>query len=262
MTEWRTVMSYTIRKEKILGLLADHEVLEKQQLQDSLGVSVSTVQRDLIQMEKEGLLERFWGGAKRVRDESIYKRKIEERAITNPMHIIGEIAADKIKDGELVFMGPGKTTLAMAERITAKNITVITNGIPQLEALSRRNIKVFLLCGFFKEYSRSVVGRQTIDMLASYRFDKAFVGIKGFDKDFCPLSADEYEYDIKNICIQNATETYILADHTKFNKTAMYVTDPELARYLNIITDVCPDGIGDFVQEKSGFVWKRSKKWS
>ena len=97
-------------------------------------------------------------------------------------------------------------------------------------------------------------------MLESYRFDKAFIGVKGFDFSFAPLSADEYEYDIKNICIQNARETYILAEHSKFNKTAMYVTPSDLACYLNIITDSPVENIGQFVQEKQAYIWKRQHK--
>lgn len=253
-------MLSAMRKNKILELLAESEVVEKKRLEEELGVSPSTVQRDLLAMEKEGLLVRFWGGARRGSNSKLYRRNMEERSVTSSMQVIGEIAASRVSDGELIFMGPGKTTLAMAEQIRARNITVITNGIPQLQALSKRSINVFLLCGFFKEYSCSVVGRQTIDMLASYRFDKAFLGVKGFDRDGCPLSGDEYEYEIKNICIQNATETYILADHTKFNRTAMYVTDPELARDLNIITDQKPEGFDRFKQEKAGFILKRNRK--
>lgn len=253
-------MTYEIRKERIIELLAENEMVSKKQLEETLGVSPSTVQRDLIAMEKEGLLNRLWGGARRTANSELYKRVVAERSITDPMKAIGALAASKVNDGELIFIGPGKTTLAMVECLTARNITVITNGIPQLEALSRRSINVFLLCGFFKEYSRSVVGRQTNKMLASYRFDKAFVGIKGFDSNLSPLSADEYEYDIKNVCIQNARETYVLADHTKFNKTAMYVTPSDLACYLNIITDRPVEGFEQFVQERQAYIWRRTGK--
>ena len=253
-------MTFEIRKEKIMELLAENEAVSKKQLEEALGVSPSTIQRDLAAMETDGLLLRLWGGARISKDRSIYKRKIVESNITNPMRRIGELAASKINDGELIFIGAGKTPLAMAECITERNITVITNGIPQLEALWKKHINVFLLCGFFKEYSRSVVGRQTTKMLESYRFDKAFIGVKGFDSSFAPLSADEYEYDIKNICIQNARETYILAEHSKFNKTAMYVTPSDLACYLNIITDSPVENIGQFVQEKQAYIWKRQHK--
>ncbi|MDY6147197.1 MAG: DeoR/GlpR family DNA-binding transcription regulator [Peptoniphilaceae bacterium] len=250
-------MNYELRKEKIKELLDENEIVSKRQLEETLEVSSSTIQRDLLAMEKEGLLTRLWGGAQKVRNIDLYKRKDEEIDFSEPMKVIGELAASKVQDGDLIFLGSGKTTLAMAENITAEDITVITNGIPQLEVLSGRGINVFLLCGFFKDYSRSVVGRQTTKMLASYRFDKAFLGIKGFDADFALLSADEYEYDIKNICIRNARETYILADHTKFNRTAMYVTPNERISNLNIITNRQVEGVEQFVREKEAYIWKR-----
>ena len=105
-------MTFEIRKEKIMELLAENEAVSKKQLEEALGVSPSTIQRDLAAMETEGLLLRLWGGARRIKDRSIYKRKIVESNITNPMRRIGELAASKINDGELIFIGAGKTTLA------------------------------------------------------------------------------------------------------------------------------------------------------
>ena len=94
-----------LRKEKIMELLAENETVEKAYLEKELGISPSTVQRDLIEMEREGLLVRTWGGAKRVSNVSIYKRSLLQEKIANPLKVIGEIAASKVKDGELIFMG-------------------------------------------------------------------------------------------------------------------------------------------------------------
>ena len=183
-----------------------------------------------------------------------------QEKIANPLKVIGEIAASKVKDGELIFMGAGKTTLAMAEYLTAEDITVITNGIPQLEALAKRNINVFLLCGYFKEFSRSVVGYQTVKMLETYHFDKAFTGVRGIDKNYQLLSRDGYEHNIKKICIQNAQEAYVLADHSKYNRTAMFVTEEEQTSRLNYITDFPWEGNCDFLQEMRGYVWYKGQK--
>lgn len=249
-----------LRKEKIMELLAENETVEKAYLEKELGISPSTVQRDLIEMEREGLLVRTWGGAKRGSNVSIYKRSLLQEKIANPLKVIGEIAASKVKDGELIFMGAGKTTLAMAEYLTAEDITVITNGIPQLEALAKRNINVFLLCGYFKEFSRSVVGYQTVKMLETYHFDKAFTGVRGIDKNYQLLSRDGYEHNIKKICIQNAQEAYVLADHSKYNRTAMFVTEEEQTSRLNYITDFPWEGNCNFLQEMRGYVWYKGQK--
>ncbi len=70
------------RKEKIKELLAENEIVSKKQLEEALGVSPSTVQRNMAAMEKEGILSRLWGGAQRIRDVSLYKRKVEEGNLT------------------------------------------------------------------------------------------------------------------------------------------------------------------------------------
>lgn len=253
-------MTYELRKEKIKELLAENEIVSKKQLEEALGVSPSTVQRDLAAMEKEGILSRLWGGAQRIRDVSLYKRKVEEGNLTGPMRVIGELAASKVQDGELIFLGPGKTTLAMAECITARDITVITNGIPQLEALSRRGINVFLLCGFLRNTPGLWwEGRRRRCWLPT-RFDKAFLGIKGFDAVLHPSLQMSMSMTLKISVSATPRETYILADHTKFNRTAMYVTPKELVSYLNIITDRQVEGFEQFAQEKQAYIWKRKGK--
>lgn len=226
------------RKGKILDLLDLNESVSYKELSDYLGVSEATVRRDLVAMEKKQELIRFWGGARRNPDRPVRPGVvIRGGVLPDEKRIIGEIAASFIGSNELIFIGSGTTTLAMIPYIPVTTITVITNGIPQLEALKRKNIQAFLLCGFLKEHSRAVVGRQTVDMLSAYRFDKAFFGVNGFDSNLSLLSADEYEHDIKKIGIQNATESYVLADHSKFGCYAMYRTPLQELGRISIITD-------------------------
>lgn len=234
-------MNFDQRRDKILSLLDINDTLSIQELVNLLGSSPATVRRDVVQLEQQGLLERYWGGIRRiatpksVRENDLKYQKMGETHVN-----IGRIAAAQIQDNELVFIGSGMTTLAMIPFIDRKNIQVVTNGIPQLEALHRKNIPALLLCGFFKEYSRSVVGKETVEMLRGYKFDRAFVGAHGVDDQYSPLSADEYEDTIKTLCIRQSRYTYLLLGQEKFHRTAFYAIPPEMAKDVTIITDVPP----------------------
>ncbi len=230
-------MGYKDRESKILELLDLNETLTYRQLTESLGISEATVRRDLNRMEGEKLLVRYWGGAKRSPNRPVRMRNILDGVISEELRIIGEIAGDMVVDGELIFIGSGLTTLTMIDYIRATNLTVITNGIPQLEALKRKNINAFLLCGFLKEYSRAVVGPQTVKMLSAYRFDKTFIGVNGLSEDFSLLSADGYEYDVKRVSIGNAKQSFVLAGHGKYHRSAMYAVTPRETVNTMIISD-------------------------
>lgn len=199
--------------------------------------SESTIRRDLSALEGENRLIRFWGGAKALKNSNGVESKKTKITISPERKIIGKIAASFVEENELIFIGSGLTTFAMIEYLEHRNITVITNGIMQLESLTRRGIDSFLLCGFLKERANSVVGRQTIDMLKEYRFDKVFLGATGINEELCPLSRDDYEHDIKMVAIANSKESFILVDGSKFNKTAMYALPKSVCETINIISD-------------------------
>ncbi len=231
-------MGFNERKEKILNLLDLNDTLTIHELVEQLGSSTATIRRDVALLEQQGILARFWGGIKKVETpEYIRESGLKYQKMSDHHELIGKIAASQLQDNELIFIGSGMSTLAMIPFIERKNIHVITNGIPQLEALHRQNIQALLLCGFFKEYSRSVVGKETVEMLRGYRFDHAFLGTNGLNDQYCPLSADAYEDAIKTLCIKQSKEVFLLAGHDKFSRTAYYYIPAEMAKDVNIITD-------------------------
>lgn len=231
-------MKYDERRKLILDLLDAHETLSVQQLVELLASSPATVRRDLVKMEKTGEILRYWGGVRRMSTpENIRKNTLQNQVPHVEKAAIGAFAASRIQDHELIFIGSGTTTLEMIPYIRSQNLQVITNGIPQLEALHRMKIHALLLCGFFKEYSRSLVGKETVEMLKNYRFDRAFLGANGIDEQLRLLSADEYEDSIKNFCIRQSKETYLLVGREKFHRTAFYGVENETASEVMIITD-------------------------
>lgn len=231
-------MNFLERKETALKLLEEEGSLSVLQLVEVLQSSEATVRRDLIRWEQEGVLKRYWGGAKKIETpESLRKLNLQTQSVQKAYTEIGRFAADQVKDNELIFIGSGTTTLAMIPFLDGKKVHVITNGIPQLEALHKKGIQALLLCGFFKEYSRSVVGKETLDMLRGYHFDRAFLGANGVDDEFNMLSADEYEDTIKKICVEQSRKAYLLINRDKFHRKAFYTIPRERAARVMLITD-------------------------
>ena len=209
-------MKYSQRREIVLTMLDTSDTLSVQEIVAALGASEATVRRDIARMEQEGALVRSWGGVHRAdTPENERKRTLETRR-PGPEHLaMGRIAASYVRDGDTIYVGAGISTLAMIPYIVARNVHAVTNGIPQLEALNRAGIDTLLLCGFFKEYSRSLVGRETVEMLARYRFDCAFMGAHGLSEDLDILSGDAYEAEIKSLILVGSERSYLLLDHTK-----------------------------------------------
>ncbi|MDO4177392.1 MAG: DeoR/GlpR family DNA-binding transcription regulator [Bacillota bacterium] len=230
--------SYDKRKEIILSTLNDQGRINVEQLCRITGNSAATLRRDIIRLEEEGLIRRFWGGIQRMPQEGEERQShLKNRVSTVSQDDIGKLAAAQISDKDLIFIGSGTTTLAMIPYIRSIGIQVVTNGIPQLEALYEKGIPTLLLGGFFKSYSRSLVGMETVEMLNKYQFDKAFLGANGLDSQLNILSGDDYENAIKSITIKQSKRTYLLVDRSKFGRTALYNVPFETAKDVILISD-------------------------
>ncbi|EGD49836.1 transcriptional regulator, DeoR family [Thermoanaerobacter ethanolicus JW 200] len=93
-------------------------------------VSDETIRRDLEELERQGLVERNYGGA--VLKESIiipplvkrFKEHIEEK------QKIAARAVSEIQEGHVIFLDAGSTTYHIARAIrNFKGITVVTNAL-------------------------------------------------------------------------------------------------------------------------------------
>ena len=62
------------RQQEILKLLQEHRQLSVEELSSRLEVSEITIRRDLQRFEDQGLIERFYGGAKYISGKSEAKR--------------------------------------------------------------------------------------------------------------------------------------------------------------------------------------------
>ncbi|MDU1910087.1 DeoR/GlpR family DNA-binding transcription regulator [Fusobacterium sp.] len=225
-------MRFNERKALIINTLKKQQILSFPELELLLSVSPTTIRRDLTALEKEGILSRFHGGIKK--NNGIIEQSMSKKQSLNieAKKKIGKIAASLIHPNELIFIGSGSTTYYMINYIKDTSITVITNGIPHAEALNAKNIRAFLLCGFLKDKTRSVVGKETNKLIESYHFDQVFSSANGMNADFDILSTDEYEHNIKKSAVSRGKVSYIMIDSSKFNKTAMYTLPRNKDTYI------------------------------
>ena len=124
-----------------------------QELSEAIGISLSTVRRDLEHLEERGYLERSHGGA--LIQEQLQSTFEPEAAITAEFdrpekESIGLAAAATLNPGASVIFDSSSTVLAAAQACVERDIalTAVTNdlGIGQALAASSR-IRVIILGG-------------------------------------------------------------------------------------------------------------------
>jgi DeoR family transcriptional regulator, fructose operon transcriptional repressor len=233
-------MLKTQRLEIIMDLVKNKKIVSIEQLVSNLGISESTVRRDIETLDKQGLLKRIHGGVQyinKIKSELVMNEKLETN--NEQKEKIAKYAASLVEDRDCIFLDAGSTTLHMIPHLKDKNITVITNGINHIEQLITHNINSYIVCGQIKPTTKAILGEETIDYLKKYYFDKAFLGINGISFENAFSTPDIKEASVKQLVIRHSKRSYIVADASKFNQSCL-VRIAELDE-ATVITDYMND---------------------
>jgi DeoR family transcriptional regulator, fructose operon transcriptional repressor len=238
------------RHRKIIEVLGEKSVVTIQELVEATASSESTIRRDLSQLQREKKLKRVHGGASLTHQKS-EELSVFEKSERNALEKekIARYACDLVETGDCIYLDAGTTTLRMIPHLKNKEITVVTNAISHLEALSENEIKTYLIGGLVKSKTKALVGSSAIKSLSAYRFDKVFLGINGIHIEAGFTTPDPEEAAVKSLAISLSQKAFILADHTKFHETS-FSKAAELSEAIIITDDIDDDVIYDF-QDKT-----------
>lgn len=228
------------RWNEILMLARENGSITVNELCEQLGASEATIRRDLQEMDDLHLLTRFHGGAKLNESQYIEPAMvIKAETQKEQKKQVAYCAAKQIKDNQMVYLDAGSTTCEMIKYITAKNITVVTPGIPHLTILGQRGINTIVLGGSLYWSTEAITGKQALSQLNDLYFDTAFVGTNGIHEQFGFSTSNDLEAETKALAIHHTKSPYVVTDSSKFN-----LLRPSQFANLNeavIITDSIPD---------------------
>lgn len=216
--------------------------VELNELCELLDTSESTVRRDLSILHDKGVLVKVRGGAIAVDDSfTSLEQNVDEKAVlfVREKEAIARYAASLIEDGDFVFIDAGTTTEKMIDFIPVRQVTFVTNAFVHAKRLAQRGFKVFLPAGEIKLSTEAIIGASCVLSLDQYNFTKCFMGVNGISVTGGFSTPDPNEASVKAAVINNSHTAYILADHSKFDKTSSVKF-----AYLNkcrIITDRLED---------------------
>ncbi len=207
------------RRQQILNLLEETGSLDVGDLADRFAVSVVTIRKDLDDLEREGLLQRTFGGAV-FSHRSRFNKSFLERAGLHrrEKRAIAAAALDYVKDGDTIILDAGTTTLALAQLLKqqVKSAFIITCSVPVALELSSAGYDILLLGGIVRNKSLALLGRETLAVLDRYRADKAFLGSSGFTAENGHTTPNSDDAQIKEAIMRVSEEIYVLVDSSKY----------------------------------------------
>ncbi len=210
------------RQLRIKELLTAQEFVDLETLAAQLATSESTVRRDLILLERAGLLKRVHGGALSAAPHGdLFDFARQSVRASDEKRRIARLAAGLVEDGQTVILDGGTTVAAVAQELASRSLHVITNSIPIAQILGdARAIELTLTGGYLYPRLGVVLGPFCEQMLASVAADVLIMGIGGVTERGLSNNNTLIVGSEKKM-IEVSRRVIIVADHEKFGRPAM-----------------------------------------
>jgi DeoR/GlpR family transcriptional regulator of sugar metabolism len=206
------------RRASIVRLVSALGELSVEDLALRLGVTESTVRRDLQRLASEGRIMRSFGAAVAAR-RGLSEPSLAERIATSRIEkdAIGAWGAAQVCEGETILLDAGTTTGRVAAHLRDRSkITVVTNGLTALSELSHADrVEVLVLGGRLRQLSQGLVGPLTDSSLGALTFDRIFLGADGLRADLGICEAEIEQTRTKELMASRADHVYVVADSSK-----------------------------------------------
>ena len=200
------------RQNQILGILEQDKFVTVRYLTHMLDCSTATINRDLNEMQRLGLLKRCYGGAEAVSrrlpplvQRQFYMQKEKRKN--------AQKAAELIRNGETVYLDASTTVQHIVPFLAdKKDITVITNSLFLASELTKYDMDVICLGGKVKERPYVLDSDDTVEIAMKYRVDKMF-----FSLGAVTLRGEvgHSHYLLYKTMLKNSKERYFLTDQAK-----------------------------------------------
>lgn len=212
------------RKEKIIELLNISKNISINDLCKNLDVSLSTLHRDLNDLEREGRIKKVFGG--------VVLNSFEDTQVKNILRLNTNIELKKrialkamefVKNEECIFLDNSSTCYYLAKEISEanyKNLVIVTNSIliPNL-FVNNEHIQVVSTGGLFIKEMGSFAGPCAISAINEFNGHKLFFSVASVSLD--GNLSDIYNIDlvtVKREMFKKSRERICLVDSSKFNK--------------------------------------------
>lgn len=222
---------------KVHELFTKQEFVNFEDLCKSLNASKSSIRRDLMELERKGVIKRVHGGAisLQTRDEVMDFHRLSSNSHDEKTRI-GKLAASCVEDGQTVILGGGSTVAEVARSLGDKSVQIVTNSVPVAQIFwDSKQVEVTLTGGYLYPRLGVQLGPICEKMLNSVSADILIMGIRGITAAGISDSNSLIVESLRAM-IKAARKVVIVADHSKFGRDAM-IHVASLSNIDQVVTD-------------------------
>ena len=230
------------RRERIVALARQHELVTVEGLSRELVVSAQTVRRDINFLCSANLLKRRHGGAELFEPPLNISFDLRTTQNAQAKRSIAQATGQLVQDGATVFISIGTTPMMVANALSdKKQLTILTNNLNAAMALSAEPTnRIILPGGEVRLPDRDIWGDEVVDLFDTHRAEVGIFGVAGIDRDGSLLDFHSSEVKVREKIRSNSRLSVLVADSTKFGRAAPAVGG-NIADVDRIVIDRLPD---------------------
>jgi DeoR/GlpR family transcriptional regulator of sugar metabolism len=233
------------RHSRLQQLLAQRGVADMETLAVEMGVSSSTVRRDLEQLEQRGLVKRTHGGVVWVGEKNAGARPyaFDQRMgyQQDAKRAIARAAVALVQPGQTVLIDGGTTTFYLAQELMGQSLQLVTNSLPIANLfLNDENVELILTGGLMYPRYGVLLGPTAENTLSTIHTKTLFLSVAGvhngslYNQNVLLVQAEQR-------MMAQAQEVVLLVDSSKFGQQAL----ARLCQLDEIDTVVTDSGISE-----------------
>jgi DeoR family transcriptional regulator, fructose operon transcriptional repressor len=208
------------RRQQILEITEKSGFVALSELVDRVGVSESTVRRDLEFLDGIGQIRRTRGGAAYVGD-SITPFEVRKSQAKEQKEHVAAAAAALVEPGETVLLDGGTTTLEVARFLVGKPLQVVTNSLPIVNVLvNSPQTELIVIGGFLYPKTGVNLGPIAVAALKSIHARRLFVSAGGITAAGL-FNSNALLVETERQMIESAEELIVVSDSSKLGHSAL-----------------------------------------
>lgn len=227
------------RQSQILEIIQSRGFQSVRDLASEIQVDESTIRRHLYKLDALNLVTRTHGGASPVQSSetpSVIKQSIH----SEEKKAIGRAMASQIRDGQVLLLDSGSTTLEVAKSLRNSSLTVVTNDLRiGMEVAKNPAYNLVLIGGEVLPNLYTTWGPTAVQQVGKLSVEVAVFGADAVNSKGI-FNNTGYELETKRAMLAISGEAHFVADSSKFHRHALFEVF-SLDKFKSGITDFSLD---------------------
>ena len=219
------------RKERIIDRLRKIGQININEDAKIFNVSISTLHRDLEDLEKQGLVKKVMGGAVLVSDVQFathFDKRLQIQA--REKKAIAKKAVEHIHDDTSIYLDHSTTITYLAREIKQrayKSLLVLTNSLQiPLELGGIQGIQVISTGGAVEIEFKAFYGRWAVDALQPINLNQIFISVGAISVRNGLMTQMHFINDLIPELFRRSQRINVLVDSSKFYKLCTFQISP------------------------------------